>query len=347
MSETFQYTAILAQQSTAHTVCACAVRPGDILKFAEIDRAGRTEEGELVGFQRHHIASHIRDIRDYLAREDAVLPNPIVLAFTDGVRVHPVTDNVVRLEIDATHKPGFVVDGQQRLTALSGLPDKDFEVFVSVLLCKDYNELRQQFVLINSARPLPKSLIYELLPRVDGLPEKFTSRQFAATVTEQLNFRTDSVFRGRIRLHTNPDGVMSDTAVQKIVLNSVSDGAMGLFMEAPDAVAQAVSLIHEFFSAVREIFLPDWDNCTPRTSRLVHGAGLVAMGYVMEYLHSRYDARSKDAFKEGLRPLIAKTAWSNGVWPFSDTDQREWNKIQNVPNDILCLAYYLLRIVKQ
>ena len=90
-----------------------------------------------------------------------------------------------------------MVDGQQRLTALSGLSKPDFEVFVSALICKDYDELRQQFVLINNTRPLPKTLIYELLPNVDGLPERFTARKFAARVVERLNFTAGRRYAAR------------------------------------------------------------------------------------------------------------------------------------------------------
>ena len=48
--------------------------------------------------------------------------------------------------------------------ALSMLEEKDFEVFVSALICKDNDELQKQFILINNTRPLAKELIYELLP---------------------------------------------------------------------------------------------------------------------------------------------------------------------------------------
>jgi hypothetical protein len=76
-----------------------------------------------------------------------------------------------QVEIDSSDGTvGFVVDGQQRLSALDGLPDRDFEVFVSGILCENEEELRKQFILINNTRPLPKPLIYELLPTVNGLP---------------------------------------------------------------------------------------------------------------------------------------------------------------------------------
>ena len=51
------------------------------------------------------------------------------------------------------------------------------------MVCADEAELRRQFVLINNTRPLPKSLIYELLPGVDGLPSRLSNRAFAAELT--------------------------------------------------------------------------------------------------------------------------------------------------------------------
>lgn len=344
----FTYTALAAKQADQHLVLTFAAKPEEVLAYASIDRAGRDAEGHLQGFQRHQIAAHIKEIRDYLARPDAILPNPIVLAFIEGVKATHKGNGVYELEIDVEEdKPGFVVDGQQRLTALSGILDKDFQVFVSAIICNDYNELRQQFVLINSTRPLPKALIYELLPTVNGLPEKFTARSFAARLTERLNYDEDSSLHTLIYQHTNPTGFIRDTAIQKIIMSSVSDGAMRELTEEPDHFDQSFLLVSEFFRAVQETFPSEWIGHKPKTSRLVHGAGIMAMGYVMEFLYSRYGAMNRKAFMKGLQPLKDRTAWTSGQWHLSDTDNREWNKIQNVPQDISSLANYLLKVLKQ
>ena len=177
----------------------------DILDFASIDRAGRDNDGSLSGFQRPQIAGHIRNIRDYLEQEDAVLPNPIVVAFLGGLKVIEKQDNGhCTIEIDSSGgKPGLVVDGQQRLTALSQTSRNDFQLFVSAIVCRDEAELKRQFVLINSARPLPKSLIYELLPSMQGLNRKMAERALAAELTARLNFTEGSSLQGLIHQHTN------------------------------------------------------------------------------------------------------------------------------------------------
>ena len=344
---TFKFTALKAKQSPGHQVLSFAAYPSEILQFAEIDRVNRGKDGSLTGFQRNQIAPHIKEIRDYLSKDHAILPNPIVVAFVSGVEIKEIGENIVSLSINADNeKPGFVVDGQQRLTALSGLIDKDFQVFVSVLICKDYDELRQQFVLINNTRPLPKALIYELLPSTPDLPERFTARAFASKLVELLNYDESSSLHGQLYQHTNPSGVIRDTAIQKIVMNSVSDGAMREFTEMPDFLEASFTLISNFFGAVQEVFPEAWKGHKPQTSRLIHGAGIVAMGYLMEFVYSRYNARTKDDFIMHLKAISETCHWTSGIWSFSEVDQREWNKIQNVASDIMTLASYLVSKAK-
>jgi DGQHR domain-containing protein len=344
----FKFTAIRAKQAAGHDVFSFAATPQQVLAFSEIERVGRQDDGQLRGFQRHQIASHIKEIRDYFKRDDALLPNAVIIAFIDGIRATNRGHGVVDIEIDATKtKPGFVVDGQQRLTALSGIDKPGFQVFVSVLVCKDYNELRQQFVLINNTRPLPKTLIYELLPNVEGLPERFTARKFSARVVDRLNFTRGSSLFGEIRQHTNPQGVISDTAMQRFIMNSASDGAIRDFIKLDDYDNRAYNIVNEFFEAIRSVFGSEWTGMSPRTSRLKHGAGIVAMGFVMEILYAQEGARTREHFADGLRLIKPFTAWTSGQWEFSSDDICPWNGIQNTPADIDVLANHLVRLTKR
>lgn len=342
-----RYPAIRARQAPDHDVFVFAAHPRDVLEFAQIERVGRSDNGQLKGFQRHQIASHIRDIRDYLGREDALLPNAVIVAFIDGVRVEDLGGGRLEILIDCEKEPpGFVVDGQQRLTALSGLDKPDFQVFVSAVICRSYDELRQQFVLINSTRPLPKSLIYELLPSVDGLPERYTARRFAARVVERLNFTGGRALRGQIRQHTNPGGVISDTAMQKLVMNSTAHGAIRELIQHEEREERAVQLINEFFEAVAEVFGGEWFGMSPRVSRLRHGAGIVSMGFVMDLLFADQGAATKDQFRPGLELLKPYTAWTSGIWKMKDYEF-PWNDIQNTPSDIDLLARHLVSTTKR
>ncbi len=346
---TFTYLGVRAKQSSNHEVISIAAKASDVLQYSRIDRAGRTSTGSLTGFQRPQIASHINEIRDYLRTDDAVLPNPIVVAFIGNVEVKPRDGHMVDLTISTTQEqgaPGFVVDGQQRLTALAGLPDKDFEIFVSILICKDVEELRRQFVLINSTRPLPKALIYELLPGVKGLPKRLTARSFAAMLTERLNFDFDSSLRGMILQHTNPGGIIRDTALQKIIMQSMSDGAIREF-PSNEQFGRGFNLISEFFAGVQKVFPDDWKGHNARTSRLVHGAGIMAMGFVMETIAARHGAKTATEFADGLKILKGRTAWTSGYWQFSETEKVPWNAVENTPRQIMALAQHLVSIVRR
>jgi DGQHR domain-containing protein len=343
---TFKYRGVVARQSKAHKAITIAAPASEVFAFTSIARAGRDERGTLHGFQRPQIAVHIREIRNYLKTPEAVLPNSIVVGFVEGVKVREISAGIVEITIDATGDPlGYVIDGQQRLTALAGLPEKEFELFVSVLVCKDVEELRRQFVLLNSTRPLPKALIYELLPGTSGLPDRLSSRSFAASLTERLNIDRESALRGKIYQYTNPKGVIRDTSIQKIIMHSVSDGAI---RELPlkKQFSEGFTLVSEFFWAVRATFPEDWEGHTAKTSRLVHGAGIQALGFVMELLIGRDGACNRVQFAQGLRSLKGRTAWASGSWRFSDSEQVPWNKLENTHRQIVALAQYLVGIVR-
>lgn len=342
-----KFKAVKAQQSDRHQVLCFPAKATDIQKFASIDQISRDDSGSIQGFQRPQITHHINEIRDYLKTEDAVLPNPIVVAFTDSVSVKGEGAECV-LEIDVSNgPPGLVVDGQQRLTALSGIQDSDFEVFVSVLICRNEAELRRQFILINNTRPLPKSLIYELLPTVDGLPDKMASRSRAAKLTDALNYQEGSSLRGQIKQHTNPSGFITDTCVQRFILNSLSDGACRDLIREEDGEEQCFMLLSNFFAAVQSVFANDWEGHKPRTSRLVHGAGIVSMSYVMEYLFARHGSTTQAEFEHGLTPLVEHARWTSGEWHFDENETRPWNGIQNISRDIQSLASFLTRVLKR
>lgn len=338
------YITVTAQQSSEHQVLTFAADAADILRFATIDRLGRDAQGELSGFQRPQVASHIREIRDYLGKPDAVLPNPIVVAFIDRVSIEDHGNGTATLAIDVSDgAPGLVVDGQQRLSALTEL-GRDFQVFVSALVCRDAAELRRQFVLINNSKPLPKSLIYELLPAVDDLPPRLSRRSMAADLTARLNFEK-SALRGHIKQHTCPDGIIADTVLQKIIMESLSNGVMRDLIKRKGGPDKCVRLVSNFFEAVKRVWPDAWWGHKPNTSRLIHGAGIQAMGDVMEVLAERGEASSIEEFQAGLQCLVGKTAWTEGEWVLGG-EIRRWNGIQNINRDIALLKHYLVGIVK-
>lgn len=318
----------------------------DIARIARVDRLTRNEAGEPSGFQRPQIANHIHEIGDYLRQPNAILVNPIVLGFVGGAKISNVGGQH-KLTVDLRNgAPGWIVDGQQRFSALMEINRPNFEVPVSAFICDTTEELRRQFILINRTKPLPKGLIYELLPGVEGLPSTVDSRRDAAKLVEILNYRRGSALRGMVRAHTNPHGVIRDTAIQKMLMASLSDGALRLLRNDTKLLNdKGADLISEYFHAVKHVFHDAWHDHTPISSRLLHGVGIVAMGFVMEAIHAATGATRREQFIEPLSRLRAVTAWTDGEWQFG-TERRRWNGLQFVSSDWKLLSFYLVRAVQ-
>jgi DGQHR domain-containing protein len=348
MSKTISFSVLAPNQSDRFSVFCFTATADQIARIARIERAGRDQSGVLQGFQRPQIAGHIDNIADYLDKEYSILPNALVVGFTKNVKVKIGKDGSGTVSIDTSKgPPGWIVDGQQRFTALSRIKNRNFQIVVTGFVCPTIQELQRQFILINSARPLPKALVYELLPQVPDLPPVLMTRALASRVTETLNYTEGSSLRGIIKQQTNPTGVIADVAMQKLIMNSMSDGALRLYAKEPKKLVQrGGTMISEFFHAVKHTFRDEWDGHTPKTSRLVHGTGIVSMGYVMETLTSATNAMDRDDFAAGLRPLIGKTSWTKGHWDFGE-ESRSWNSIQNVPRDVRQLSMYLVQVVKR
>src|SRR3546814_5958127 len=120
---------------------------------------------------------------------------------------------------------------------------------------------------------------------VDGLPRRLSDRSLAAELTAQLNYQGDSSLKGLIHQHTNPAGIIRDTAIQKVIMNSLGDGVMRELIRRNNGRDECCALVSEFYRAVQDVFRSDWKGHTPKTSRLVHGAGIVALGRSEEHTY--------------------------------------------------------------
>ena len=172
--------ALRTRQGTGVDVYALFLRGADLLKIAEISRVHRDAEGSLQGFQRKEIKNHVQSIVDFLNKGKVLFPNAIILAispravFTRSRGGTPVGDvkasetGTLRIPVPRDgEKAAWIVDGQQRSIALSQAKNKSFPVPVIAFVSEELSVHREQFILVNKARPLPPRLINELLPEVE------------------------------------------------------------------------------------------------------------------------------------------------------------------------------------
>lgn len=285
-----------------------------------------------------------------------MLPNAIVVAFDGSVhfKAHSRNGNKdapfsrsgvleipIQEEIAEADKPGWIVDGQQRAAALRDARVDGFPVCVVGFIADGLEEQRQQFILVNATKPLPKGLIYELLPSTEGkLPLALQRRRHPALLSERLNFDEDSPLQGMIRTPTNGTGVIADNSMLKMIENSISDGVLYLY----DDIEEQLNVLRQFWSAVKEVFPDAWGEL-PRKSRLMHGAGIISMGFLMDTIADRH-RRTRDLtaklFAKDLEPLRDVCRWTEGHWEFGEDNTLKWNEVQNVPRHIQLLSNYLL-----
>jgi len=260
-----------------------------------------------------------------------------------GTLVIPVTQGESEAE-----KPGFVVDGQQRLAAIRDAAVTAFPIAATAFVTDDLSQQTEQFILINSTKPLPKGLIYELLPATESrLPSHLEKRRYPAHILDRLNRDPASPLKGMIQTPTTPDGIIKDNSILRMIENSLSDGALYRFTGESSGDTNEhgiVTTLSRYWTAVRNVFSSAW-KLPPRRSRLMHGVGIVSLGFVMDAISDRLRKRSVPSvmeFAEDLKGIREVCRWTEGYWDFGPGQKKKWNELQNTSKDTQLLANYLL-----
>ncbi|HEY0969817.1 MAG TPA: DGQHR domain-containing protein DpdB [Gemmatimonadales bacterium] len=338
-------------------------------RFTTISRLHRDDEAGLGGYQRPEVLSHITEIREYIESDDPMIPNAIVIAFDQRVRFEPASAQpsdpgcsrlgVLVVPVDdgapPEDRPGWIVDGQQRAAAIRDAEIEHFPICVTAFITNDASEQREQFILVNSTKPLPKGLIYELLPNTEArLPTALERRRFPSYLLDRLNHDPDSPLLGMIQTPTNPGGCIKDNSILRMLEHSLSDGALYTVRGGRELASEhadgMLDILKPFWSAVRTVY-PDAWGLPPRKSRLMHGAGIVAMGFLLDAIVDRYRRQesppSELQFVENLIPLKPACRWTAGEWVFASGARRRWNEVQNTPKDIELLVDHLLTLYQK
>lgn len=352
--------ALQIRQGKSRVIYSFAVDGKLLPDFTSISRIARDDERLIQGYQRPEVLSHIAQIRQYVESEAPMLPNSIVVAFDRRVRFVPderksatpySSTGTLAIPLNgdgAAPKPGWIVDGQQRVAAIRDARVKTFPISVVGFIADSDSEQREQFILVNSTKPLPKGLLYELLPTTTArLPDLLQRRRFPAQLLDLLNQQDDSPLRGLIATPTTPSGLIKDNSILKMLENSLSDGVLYRFRDGDVGggdVESMMAVLKSYWEAVRQIFQPSW-GLPPRQSRLMHGVGIISLGFLMDAIadrHRQLRIPPPDVFAGDLLPLRDECRWTDGYWNFGPDAQRKWNEIQNTTRDIQVMSNHLL-----
>jgi DGQHR domain-containing protein len=360
--------ALHTRQGKEMDVYSFFIRGADITRIADISRIGRDDKDALHGFQRPEIRSHVKGIVEYLNQGSVLFPNAIILALSTDIHfaasrgTKAIGDEGISQSGTLTipiyeegKKAAWIVDGQQRSLALSQSENSDIAVPVVGFVSDRVEVQREQFILVNKARPLPSRLINELLPVTSDrfLPRELSIRKVPSELCNLLNRDPDSPFHKLIKRpsdgSSHTEAVITDSSVIGMIRNSINNplGALaslrlnGAGRDSAD-LEPMYSLLLNYWKAVKSVFSDSW-GLDPRQSRLMHSAGILAMGVLMDRIYAGAGTQKDVKFLEQeLRKVAPFCRWTSGTW---DGLGLEWNEIQNTTRDIrrlqsaLVLAY--------
>jgi len=357
--------ALHTTQGEGLDVYAFFIKGGDIVQVAEISRIERDAADELKGFQRPEIRQHVKGIVDYLNQGEVLFPNAIILALAPDVKFvasrgsKPTGDARVSESGTLTlpiygegQRVAWIVDGQQRSIALSQAQHKDLAVPVIGFVSDKLSVQREQFILVNKAKPLPTRLINELLPETAAfvLPRDLVARKVPAELVSTLNQDPASPFFRLVKRASDrgaSEAVVTDTALLSVIKNSVSNplGALAPFKsvgrEGGADVAEMYRILTTYWSAVKAVFPDAWGK-DPKQSRLMHSAGLMAMGLLMDAIYARLPPDPQVAVvQRELEKVASFCRWTKGTW---ETLGLAWNEVQNTPPHVKKLQDALVRV---
>ena len=358
--------AIRVMQAVDSPLYLFSLTAKEILQIADISRVSRDQSGDLIGYQRPEVRQHIQEITDYLDSGRIIFPNSIIIALPStvhftGSRGRNVTDGQaaggmieIPLPPEGTPKPGWIVDGQQRTLALARAKRQDLPVPVNAFVADSIDVQRDQFLRVNNSKPLPRGLVTELLPKISSpLPPRLALKQTPSALCDLLNTDDHSPFCGLIRRSSTGKerrrgAVITDTSIVNMLQESLTSPSGCLFpfrnmTSGETDFAGLWRLLLVYWRSVQETFPEAWGR-PARESRLMHGAGIRAMGRLMDRIMGSVDPHADDAPDHVLAELklVAPYChWTSGTW---DGIDKRWDEVQNLPRHTNELSSYLVRV---
>jgi DGQHR domain-containing protein len=354
--------AVRSEQGKGTSVFAFFLYGADVNRIADISRIRRDERG-LKGFQRREIRDHVKEITAFLDSGPVLFPNAIILAMSPEVEFARSRGRSPEqaCEVGETgtlkiplypegHRAAWIVDGQQRSLALDAAKDRSIAVPMIGFISDELTIQREQFILVNKARKLPTGLINELLPEVNVLlPRNLAAKQLPSTLCEALNADPKSPFYKLIKRESDSKdraGIVTDSALIETMKTSLKTpaGALGQFKhngEGNDTEAMYEAMLL-YWTAVRHAFPDAWGK-PPTESRLMHSAGIRAMGALMDTVMLRADSAADKAaaVRTTLKRLAPRCCWTSGTWEGIGLG---WNEIQSTSQHITKLSDHLMHL---
>jgi len=358
--------ALHIKQSEKYDIFSFFIEAKDILDIADISRVKRDRDKKLVGLQRGEVKKHVEEITKYLDSDTVLFPNSIILAINEEIKFTKIrgpkidsdrysTAGTLEIPIkESEFKPAWIVDGQQRALALYKCNKPHLPISITAFVAKELEIQREQFIRINKTKPLPKGLIDELLPTVTSkLPADLSARLIPSRIVEVLNFEPKSPFYGLIKKASTENDerfspIITHNSLINILKTSIRNhtGCLYPYID-PDGqdtdYESILEILYIYWGAVKRVFPNAW-GLAPTKSRLMHGAGIEAMGGLMDLIMRNInpkDPRAENRIVKELEKIEPYCHWTSGKW---EELELKWNEVQNISTHKRLLTRHIIKI---
>lgn len=220
----------------------------------------RRIDDKIQGYQRSFSTRRIKDLANYVAKDNGVIPNSVLVNIDEGKSRYSETDST--LEIFGAPPFGFIIDGQHRVKGTSEA-DPKFLLPVIAMTGLSVREQAYLFIKINKTQKgVPVSLYLDLLnitgdPIEDYDDPEIPVERRAMEIAKRLNEEDDSPLQDLIRMTGDPG---RGIALNEFVNRSkyLLDPRKGKLLDF--GFEQQSQIFKIYFRAWRSAFLEQWED---------------------------------------------------------------------------------------
>jgi hypothetical protein len=180
------------------------------------------------------------------------------------------------------------------------------------------------------------------------LPRELAARKVPAELVNLLHQDPTSPFHGLVKRASDrgaSGAVATGTALLSAIKNSLSNplGALAPFKslgrEGSGDIAGMYRVLTTYWAAVKAVFPDAWGK-DPKQSRLMHSAGLLAMGLLMDAIYARLTRDTDVAtVQRELEKIAPMCRWTKGTW---ESLGLAWNDIEKTSQNVKKLQEVLV-----
>jgi DGQHR domain-containing protein len=274
------------------------------------------------GIQRIIQKKRLKEIADYLASENGLLPNSIIVSLNNkwiendseenfqanGFKAVEIDNDILELKItDPDLVDAFIVDGQHRLASF-GYSDNlnvidNYELVVTIFLDLEIPLQAEIFSIINGKqRPVNKSLLYDLSAFKD---DEYNEIKRCHSIVKWLDSHTISPFYNEVKMLGTGFGSISQSAFIDELIRYMKERTTNKhrsFLRKKEE-KEIIKIILSYFKAAKEVYYNQWDN---NEYVLKKTTGFGALMKLMYYIYMLLFVEGREFKINNIKPIFEK-----------------------------------------